>query len=108
MANANLLGILHDWARWMRWDSYGEGYPKSATGFLSGGASASFDDLMGNADQYEMWAFNAAVDDLPHDYRKAVHNQHLQTKYYIPQFGQTLTLAYDALYLACRRKGLNV
>lgn len=106
--HATLIAIMADWARWMARNSYGRGYPSQSIGISSGYVSSTFDDMLEGAHDYEMQAINAAIDDLPATYKKAIHNRYLETKYYIEHYMYVLAKAHDDLYSKCKAKGLHV
>lgn len=72
---------LAEWARWMRRDEVGRGYPSRAAGLATGGASEHFDDLVERADLITVRAVDAAVRSLSHELQAAVAHVWLAAVY---------------------------
>jgi hypothetical protein len=74
--------ILQDWAKWMKIDNHGLGYPNKSTMLLSGGESSNdvFEHMIEAIDNKNVATVDACIDSLPTNQKRAVYAHHLRLK----------------------------
>jgi hypothetical protein len=74
--------ILQDWAKWMKIDNHGLGYPNKSTMLLSGGESSHevFEHMIEAIDNKNVATVDACIDSLPTNQKRAVYAHHLRLK----------------------------
>lgn len=100
--------LLSLWARWMGdasplrelW------YPDRAAGFVGGGYSLTFEDLIDAADARAAEAVNGAIDSLPPIQQCAVLHVHLRAVYRFRDLQATYRGAREALRVALPTRGV--
>lgn len=75
-----LLDYMDMWARSMRHDDNGLGYPKKSIMMSSGGSYNSFEDMIEEADSNIIKTIDAVVSSLDQEQRDAVWARWLNTK----------------------------
>lgn len=74
--------ILQDWAKWMKIDNHGLGYPNKSTMLLSGGESSNdvFEHMIEESDSRNVRIVDACIESLVPDQKKAVYAQFFNLK----------------------------
>lgn len=77
-----LMHLLRQWARWMKEDDHGLGYPKKSIGMSSGGESSygAFDEMIEKTELANIKVLDTVIHDLDHEQRKAVYARFLGAK----------------------------
>ena len=101
-----VVGILTDWANWMKGYSPNLGYPSHSIMLSSGGNSSTFEDMCDAADAHRNQAVDSCIDDLPPDQRAAIYRRYLAAVFRLRDYETAIVLAHDALEVALRRKGM--
>lgn len=105
MTLEDLLDLLDEWAKWMRHDDPGLGYPKKSIGISTGGASSndSFENMLEQSDNQRIKALNAAIYSLDNEESSALYHRYLKTKkpFY---YELKLQIALDKLLIIVERK----
>ena len=69
-----LIGLMEDWAVYMKLDSHRLGYPSRSSYFSTGGSSTTaFEDMVQEADNKNTKIINAIVHSLPIEQREAIY-----------------------------------
>lgn len=101
-----VVGILMDWADWMKgYDSKG-GYPSKSAGFSMATVVGTFEDMCDHADAHRNQVVDSCIDDLPPNQNAAIHRQYLCSVYRLRDFEGSLIAAHLALEIALKRKGM--
>jgi len=74
--------LLSLWARWMRHDDLGLGYPKRSLGMSSGGASTedSFDELFEGSEREKVRSLDTIINSLEEGQKKSIYHVYLGSK----------------------------
>lgn len=77
-----LMHLLRQWARWMRQDDHGLGYPKKSIGMSSGGESSygAFDEMIEQSELANVKVVDTVIHDLDPEQRKAIYARFLEGK----------------------------
>lgn len=75
-----LMYLLDEWARWMKRDDYGLGYPKRSLGMSSGGASGSFDEMYESSELDKIKTVDSVIHSLDNEQVKAIYARYLGSK----------------------------
>ena len=100
-----LMYLLDEWARWMKQDDHGLGYPKRSLGMSSGGASSSFEEIFEDSELDKIKILDRVIHDLDHEQRKAIYARYLGSKkpmYYEIKLGDAMD---NLLTIVGRRLG---
>ena len=101
-----LMYLLDEWARWMKRDDHGLGYPKRSLGISSGGASGSFDEMYESSELDKIKTIDSVISSLDNQQRDAIYARYLGSKK--PMYYEIkLELAIDNLLTIAGRR-LNV
>jgi len=101
-----LMYLLDEWARWMKRDDHGLGYPKRSLGMSSGGASGSFDEMYESSELDKIKTIDSVISSLDNQQRDAIYARYLGSKK--PMYYEIkLELAIDNLLTIAGRR-LNV
>ena len=103
-----LVGLLQEWADWMRGYNVKTGYPRRSIGLASERGSTSFDEMCGQMDARICKAVDASVDDLPPHQQSAITHRYLASVFRFPrlEYAVVLTDAHEALLVSLLRKGI--
>ena len=99
---------LDNWTRWMKSDVLTDGYRNRSTGFIAGGYSAEFDDLMDAADIRCAMAVDALIRSLEAPQQAAIHHAYLHSVFRFPRanFEALLERAKSALRMGMDARGI--
>lgn len=100
-----VVGILTDWASWMKGYSAKTGYPKRAAGF-SGTGCSSFEDMCDEADGHRNLVVDTCINDLPPNQNAAIHHRYLSAVYRMSDYEGSLAQAHESLTGMFRVKGM--
>ena len=101
-----LMYLLDEWARWMKRDDHGLGYPKRSLGMSTGGASGSFDEMYESSELDKIKTIDSVISSLDNQQRDAIYARYLGSKK--PMYYEIkLELAIDNLLTIAGRR-LNV
>ena len=101
-----LMYLLDEWARWMKQDDHGLGYPKRSLGISTGGASGSFDEMYESSELDKIKTIDSVISSLDNQQRDAIYARYLGSKK--PMYYEIkLELAIDNLLTIAGRR-LNV
>lgn len=108
-----LIGLLTDWAEWMRGYSPNLGYPVRVPILSTGMGSTSFEELLDQVDNQSMRAIDASVDSLPPANKAAIYRRYeICAVWRFPRpdytYEQALQDAHERLTVTLRRKGVIV
>lgn len=101
-----VVGMLSEWADWMRGDEAGRGYPRKSAMLQSGYVSSTFEDLCDLADAQRCRIVDACIDDLPPNQRAAIYRCYLASVFRMRDYEGSLIAAHGALDVAFRKKGV--
>lgn len=111
-----LIGLLTEWAEWMRAYSPNLGYPVRvpilSTG-MAGIAGSSFDDLLDQVDNQVMRSIDASIDSLTPAQKAAIYRKYeICAVWRFPRPGytyeQALSDGHVALLVTLKRKGVII
>jgi len=99
---------LDNWTRWMKSDVLTDGYRNRSTGFIAGGYSAEFEDLMDAADIRCAMAVDALIRSLEAPQQAAIHHAYLRAVFRFPRASleNLLERAKAALRLGMDARGI--
>ena len=102
-----VVGILSDWADWMKGYRVRLGYPQKSAGFSSGGvvSDENTDYDYSSTDQARHRIVETCVADLPCNQSAAIHRRYLSAVYRMRDYEQSLLDAHQALSQAFVAKG---
>lgn len=75
-----LMYLLDEWARWMKKDDHGLGYPKRSLGISTGGASSSFEEMYENGELDKIKTVDSVIHSLDNQQRDAIYARYLGSK----------------------------
>jgi len=75
-----LMYLLDEWARWMKQDDHGLGYPKRSLGISTGGASGSFDEMYESSELEKIKIVDSVIHSLDNEQVKAIYARYLGSK----------------------------
>ena len=75
-----LMYLLDEWARWMKKDEHGLGYPKRSLGISTGGASSSFEEMYENGELEKIKTVDSVIHSLDNQQRDAIYARYLGSK----------------------------
>lgn len=75
-----LMYLLDEWARWMKKDDHGLGYPKRSLGISTGGASGSFEEMFENGELEKIKIVDSVIHSLDNEQVKAIYARYLGSK----------------------------
>lgn len=75
-----LMYLLDEWARWMKKDDHGLGYPKRSLGISTGGASSSFEEMYENGELDRIKTVDSVIHSLDNQQRDAIYARYLGSK----------------------------
>lgn len=101
-----VVGILTDWANWMKGYSPNLGYPSHSMMLSSGGNSSTFEDMCDAADAQRNHAVDSCVDDLPPNQKAAIYHRYLAAVFRLRDYEGSLVSAHEALDVSLRGKGM--
>lgn len=89
------MHLLREWARWMKEDNHGLGYPKKSIGMSSGGESSygALDEMIEKNDLANIKTLDTVIHDLDPEQRKAIYARFLDGKkpmYYEIKLGDAI------------------
>jgi len=85
MPEARLEWHFDNWRKWMRDGVLTEGYPAKSSGFIGGGLSRTFDEMVESADTRCAEIVDAVVNSLSSAQRAAVYHQYLYAVFRFPR-----------------------
>ena len=101
-----VIGILMDWADWMKgYDSKG-GYPKRSAGFSMATVVGTFEDMCDHADAHRNQVVDSCIDDLPPNQKAAIYRCYLWAVFRMPDYEGSLIAAHLALEIELKKKGM--
>ena len=100
--------LIGEWARWMRTESVGRGYPRRVSAMSTGGASDDFDDLCDRADRARAQQMDACIRSLPAGPCAAVHSVWLGSRWVLDWMERDACYAQALLQLPriCSSRGV--
>lgn len=108
-----LIGLLTDWAEWMRSYYPNIGYPTRVPLLSTGMWSSSFEELLDQVDKQSMRAIDASVDSLQPANKAAIYRRYeicSVWRYPRPNYTYEMALsdAHDQLMITLKRKGVII
>lgn len=101
MPETRLEFHFDNWRRWMKNDVIGDGYPTYAAGFVHGGNSMTFDEMMDSSDIRCARAVDALMRGLTPAERCAINHNYLRAVFRFPRDNLPELLRSARFRIAC-------
>ena len=101
-----VIGILMDWAHWMKGFEGNQGYPSKSAGFTSGYVSATFEDMCETADALRNQVVDSCIDDLAPNLKAAIYHKYLAAVYRMRDLEGSMMAAHVEMAIKLKAKGV--